>query len=115
MKLPDGYYKKDVEVIEHHFIGGTYFKKMSLSAGDIAITHAHNFDHGSILIKGMAIVTCDGIERVYEPGDVIEIKSGVKHSIKALDDVIWLCVHAIPEDLQDLNIDEVLIKRAELS
>ncbi len=116
MKLPDGYYQKDVQEVEHYFIGETYFKKMTLAAGDTAITHAHKYDHGSILIKGMALVTCDGVERVYEPGDVIEIRKHVKHSIKALDDIVWLCVHSIPDNLQDESqIDEVLIERAELS
>ncbi len=116
MKIPDGYMSKDIDEVEHYFIGDTYFKKMCLAAGDIALTHSHHYDHGSVLVKGMAIVTCDGIEQVYEPGDVIEIKKNMKHSIKALDDVVWLCIHSIPQDLQDLStIDEVLIQRAELS
>ncbi len=110
------YVARDVYEVEHYFIGDMYVKKMKLSAGEVAITHSHNYDHGSVLLKGMALVTCDGVETVYESGDVIEIKKHVKHSIKALDDIVWLCIHNIPEDLQDLsNIDEVLIQRAELS
>ncbi len=116
MILPEGFVPKDFTPIEHYFIGDSYAKKMTLGAGDMAITHSHTYDHMSVLIKGTAIVECDGIKTTYRPGSVIEIKANVNHSITAIDDVVWLCIHNIPEGFRDPSeIDELLIKRAELS
>lgn len=95
----------------HYFSGGVYAKKMVLAAGQVATTHQHEYDHMSILSSGIAVVSCDGIEKKYASGDVVEIKKGVEHSILAIEDSVWFCIHKIPDDLLDISkIDEVLIK-----
>lgn len=100
-----------VDGIAHYFSGGVYAKKMVLAAGHVATTHKHEYDHMSILSSGVAVVTCEGVESKYVAGDVVEIKKCVEHSILAVEDSVWFCIHKVPDDLLDLSkIDEVLIK-----
>lgn len=97
--------------VGHYFSGGVYAKKMQLPAGHMAVTHKHEYDHMSILSSGLAVVSCDGIETEYKAGSVVEIKKGLEHSILAIEDSIWFCIHKVPDDLLDMSkIDEVLIK-----
>jgi quercetin dioxygenase-like cupin family protein len=98
------------EPIVHHFAAGVYVREMTLAADHEAVTHEHTYDHLGILGAGSAIVDLDGELSVYHGPCVIEIQAGKKHSIRALTDIVWFCVHAT--DVADPEkIDEVLIKR----
>lgn len=97
-------------VIQHHFAAGVYVREARLGADQEVQTHEHVYDHFGILGAGSVIVELDGEMSVHHGPCVIEIKAGKKHSIRALTDIVWFCVHATavadPE-----KIDEVLIKR----
>lgn len=96
--------------IIHHFSGGLYAKQMTLPKDYFAVSHAHNYDHLSILANGKVIVKTDESENVYTAPVCIEIKKGLHHSITALEDAVWFCIHATDET--DVNkVDEVLIKK----
>lgn len=95
----------------HHFSSGLYAKQMHLPKDYFAVSHAHNYDHLSILAKGKVIVKTDndnGVE--YTAPVCIEIKKGLHHSITALEDAVWFCIHATDETDVD-KVDEVLIKK----
>ena len=95
--------------VVHHFSDGIYAKEQYLAKGYKVMTHSHNYSHLSILGKGSAVVTCDGIEKTYNAPACIEIKADVHHEIYALEDVTWFCIHKTDET--DINkIDETLIK-----
>lgn len=99
-----------VDPIKHHFSSGAYVREMRLAKDQQVDTHEHVYDHLSILGAGSVIVYLDGEMTVHHGPCVIEIKAGKKHSIKALTDIVWFCVHAT--DVADPEkIDEVLIKR----
>jgi quercetin dioxygenase-like cupin family protein len=98
-----------IGAVKHHFSGGVYAKEMRLKKGHTATTHKHTYDHMSVLASGSVIVSCDGVEKTYTAPHVIEIKKNVNHSIHALEDTLWLCIHKVPDEF-DGNIDEVLIK-----
>lgn len=95
-------------MIKHHFSAGVYVREMTLAKGHYALSHAHKYDHMSILSSGKAIVTVQGEEKEYVAPSCIEIKAGEIHKIVALEDVVWFCIHATEETSID-NIDEVLI------
>lgn len=95
-------------MIKHHFSAGVYAREMSLAKDHYAVSHAHKYDHMSILASGKVIVEVEGIEKFYAAPSCIEIKAGEKHKITALEDVVWFCIHATEETNID-NIDEVLI------
>ena len=96
--------------IQHHFSSGVYAKQMHLPTGNTALSHKHAFDHMSILAMGIAVVVVDGKETVYTAPTCVEIKAGLEHSITALSDVVWFCIHATDE--QDISkIDEIVIQK----
>jgi quercetin dioxygenase-like cupin family protein len=95
--------------IRHHFSAGLYARQMMLPRGHFAVTHAHHYDHLSILASGEVTVEADGVERQYKAPAVITIPAGVHHRIEALEDAVWFCVHATSETDLD-RIDEVLVR-----
>lgn len=106
----EGCFEIDLGTI-HHFSSGLYAKQMLLPKGYFAVSHAHNYDHLSILAKGKVIVKTDndnGVE--YTAPVCIEIKKELHHSITALEDAVWFCIHATSETDVD-KVDEVLIKK----
>lgn len=94
--------------IRHYFSDGVYAKRMHLKAGYYVPTHKHIYDHLSILAKGKAIVEVDGVCTTYEAPTCIEIKAGKTHTITALEDITWFCIHATDEKNVD-TIDESYI------
>lgn len=106
----EGTFECDLGTV-HHFSDGMYAKQMHLPKGYTALSHAHTYDHLSILGKGKVIVSTDtdGAKEYTAPA-CIEIKKGVHHSIEALADVVWFCIHAT--DVTDVEeVDKVLIER----
>lgn len=96
--------------IQHHFSDNVYAKEMHLPKDHFAVSHKHSYSHLSILGTGKVIVDCDGTRSEYTAPACIEIKAGVSHTIIALEDATWYCIHATEE--RDINkIDEVLIKK----
>ena len=94
----------------HHFSDGLYAKQIELPATCFAVQHKHTYDHLSILAKGKVRVLFDGdITADYVAPACINILKDVNHSIYALEDSVWFCVHATNEtDVE--KIDSVLIK-----
>jgi quercetin dioxygenase-like cupin family protein len=96
-------------VITHHFSDGLYAKEIYVAAGDAILKHTHDFSHLSILAKGkVAVLVGEEIEIVNAPA-CIEIKAGVTHGVKAIEDCVWYCIHATDEK-DPSSVDNVLIK-----
>lgn len=95
--------------VEHHFSDGVYAKKMVIPAGFMVGQHQHKYSHLSILATGRVVLRTDVSEKVYSAPACLEIKSGLHHSIEALEDSIWYCIHATDEK-DESKIDEVLIR-----
>lgn len=94
----------------HHFSDGLYAKEMRIPAGYVAGTHAHQYSHLSILASGRAIVRTDEQSKEYRAPACLEIKSSVHHTIEALEDCVWFCIHATDESDPD-KVDVVLIEK----
>lgn len=95
--------------ITHHFGGGVYAKQIEIPAHSIIGQHAHKFSHLSILASGRVAVT-NGLEvKEYTGPACLEIKAGIAHSVLALTDCVWFCVHATDET-DSAKIDQVLIE-----
>ena len=94
----------------HHFSEGLYAKEMNLAKGTFLVQHKHTYDHLSILAKGHVKVLFEGeLCKEYIAPACINIVKGVNHSVLAMDDSVWYCVHATDETDAD-HIDESLIK-----
>jgi quercetin dioxygenase-like cupin family protein len=95
---------------QHHFSSGMYAKQMKLPKGYFALSHAHEYDHLSILSSGEVIVKTDEKAIKYTAPACITIKKGLHHSVTALEDTVWFCIHATEETNPD-KVDEVLIMK----
>ena len=95
---------------QHHFSSGVYAKQMMLPKGYFALSHAHSYDHLSILASGKVIVKTDKGEQVFTAPACLTIEKGLNHSITALEDAHWFCIHATEETNPD-KVDEVLIMK----
>jgi quercetin dioxygenase-like cupin family protein len=98
-------------MITHHFSDGLYVKQVFLPKDSLACQHKHNYDHLSILAQGKVKVLFDNdVVETYTAPACINIKKGINHTILALEDSTWFCIHHTFET--DMNkIDNVLIKQ----
>jgi quercetin dioxygenase-like cupin family protein len=102
----------DIEIdlnISHHFSDGVYARKMLLPAGHYAVTHAHEYDHLSILAAGRVTLEVDSDSRELIAPTCVTILANKHHQIVALEDAVWFCIHATDETDVD-KLDEVLIR-----
>jgi hypothetical protein len=86
-------------------------------AGDLVASHAHSFDHQTLLAKGRLRVFVDERHvRDFTAPAIIVVRAGTEHVLHALeDDTVAYCIHALrsserAEDIvdpgQDVTIDE---------
>jgi quercetin dioxygenase-like cupin family protein len=84
--------------IEHHFSGREYAKQTDMLAGTELRQHSHPHDHLSILAKGRVVVSVEGAQdKVVQAPHCLRIAAGMPHSVRALDDATWFCIHATGE------------------
>ena len=98
---------------KHHFADGLYAKEMILPKDTFAMQHKHCYSHLSLLAKGRVLVKVDDDIEEYTAPACINIQAGKHHSIKALEDSVWYCIHATEETDAD-HVDEVLIMKDEV-
>ena len=98
--------------IIHHFSDGLYAKETFIPNNTFLMQHKHTYAHLSILAKGRVLIKIDDDVEEYKAPACINIVANKYHSIKALEDVVWYCVHATNEKNID-NIDSVLIAKGE--
>ena len=59
-----------LSIVSHSFSGGLYCKRMKVQAGHFIVQHKHKYDHLSVLVSGLAIVTVDGIGKKYSGTEI---------------------------------------------
>lgn len=98
--------------VAHHFSDGLYAKQILIPKDAFVMQHKHQYSHLSILAKGRVLVkTDDDVEEIVAPA-CLNIAAAKYHSIMALEDSVWFCIHATEETDLD-KIDEVLITQGE--
>ena len=94
------------ELPRHYTAAGIYAKEWMGRAGRTLSQHKHSFDHMSYLAIGEVVVEVEESSfRAVGPCAVL-IKAGKNHKVTAVTDCLWLCIHAIPEELQDAEVIE---------
>lgn len=96
--------------IQHHFSDGLYAKEIHIPEGYIVGSHAHTYDHLSLLASGEVIVKTDDLETKFIAPAMINIKKHCNHEIYAVKDAVWFCIHAT-EETNESKVDEVLIMK----
>lgn len=96
--------------ITHHFCDHQYAKEARMAAGKYLVQHEHKDDHFSFLGAGHVIVFADGVPTQYKAPALIVIKAGVQHSVTAITDALWYCVHSTDEK-DPKTVDAALIAK----
>lgn len=96
--------------IAHHFSSGVYAKETFIPAGTMLYQHVHSFDHLSVLASGTVLVSDDGETKEVTGPCCLTIRAGVEHSVTAITDAVWYCIHATDCDDPE-KIDHVLTSR----
>jgi len=91
------------------FVRQMHFK----NAGDAEATHAHTFDHMTLLAKGKLKVAIGEEETVFVAPQIIFIKANVMHTLTAeTDSTVAYCIHALKDNNGDI-ISEDMVPKAE--
>lgn len=96
------------DAIEHCFCAGVYAKRIRFEAGQIAVSHAHKFDHLSVLASGRVRLDVEGVVTEYTAPAEIVVEAGREHALEALTDAVWYCIHATDETDAE-KVDSTLI------
>ncbi len=97
-------------VLEHYFLPGVYIRKLSMKAGTVIVGKIHSTVHGCIVAKGQIAVG----KTVLVAGDVFVSEPGAKRAGYAIEDTVFINVHANPDDSQDLALLESRLITPEL-
>jgi quercetin dioxygenase-like cupin family protein len=95
--------------IEHTFADGLYSKRMVIPKGFVAGMHKHNYSHLSVLAKGRVRISTEDYNKEVIAPFCINIEAHKNHSIEALEDSEWFCIHATDKTE---NVDDFLIYRS---
>lgn len=108
-RLDQGEWKAGSQLnITHHFSEGVYIKETAFDKGEEVPMHEHVHGHFSVLSRGWVVLTVDGESREVRAGTVLTIEAGKHHTVRALTQATWLCIHATDET-DAANIDETLV------
>ena len=91
--------------LKHLFSDGIYTREIFLKKEMFAIGKIHKYEHTFFLIKGkLRICTENGVKEIEAPFYGVS-PSGTKRVVYALEDSIFVNVHANPENIT--NIDKL--------
>lgn len=89
----------DGVAVQHHCYGNVYAKEVRIKAGKKLVGHKHLYDHLSILASGSVLVDVDGVTFSYVGPASVHIAAGKTHTVAAVSDALWYCIHAVAFDL----------------
>lgn len=96
-----------------HFAPGLYLREFRMPAGSLVVGKTHRHAHPMLVTKGRAIVVSVFGRQVVEAGHVSISQPGAKRVVLALEDTVFITVHANPDDCRDLDVIETRTIRPE--
>ena len=85
----------NISCVNNVFIKQMVFRK----AGQIAVTHAHTYDHQTLVATGALRVIVNGHVTEYRAPAIIIIAAGQHHGLEALvDQTVAYCIHAMTDE-----------------
>lgn len=81
--------------IRHHMPEeeGVYLKETRIPKGVRLAMHEHVFAHKSLLASGRVLFFEGNTSRLLDAPCVVHVRHGVRHSVTALEDSVWYCIH----------------------
>lgn len=100
--------------LEHIFASGVYCRHLSIPKGIVLTGEIHKTRNLNILLKGrMKVLIGDDLRDIEAPF-VIVSPAGIKRIAEALEDCIWLTIHATQEtDINKIKDDFVVATKQE--
>lgn len=81
----------------HRFAPGLYVRELTVPAGCVIVGKVHKHESVNILVKGSALLACDGrVEKVSAPLTFVS-GPGRQKAAYVLDDMTWINVHPTQE------------------
>lgn len=100
--------------VDHIFAPGIYCRQLKIPKGILLTGKIHKTKHLNILLKGKMKVLIDSELRVIDAPFIVVSPPGTKRIAEALEDCIWLTVHATNEtDVDRLEADLVVSTKQE--
>jgi len=108
VRLQDAMKPISVEMPEpiHRFAPGMYARELTVPAGMLIVGKIHKHDHFLFVLSGKAEIASEFGKDMVETGHFSISKAGVKRVVLALEDTVFMTVHANKEDSEDLEIIE---------
>ncbi len=87
--------ESNISLVEGVFIKQMHFR----DKGWVAVTHAHVYDHQTLLSSGALRVTVDGLVLDYHAPTIIVIAAGKHHALESLEaNTVAYCIHAMTDN-----------------
>lgn len=100
--------------LKHTFAPGVYVREIFIPKGTVVVGKIHKHSHPNFLMSGEVVVVTEsgGRENLKAPMSMIS-KAGTKRIVFAVEDTVWITVHATDEvDLLKIE-DHVIAKSYE--
>lgn len=105
-KHQDAMFGDNLEMpLKHSFAPGVYVREIFIPKGSVLTGKIHRHAHPNFLMQGEVIVVTEhgGREHLKAPMSMIS-KAGTKRAVLALEDTVWITVHATDErDLKKIE------------
>jgi quercetin dioxygenase-like cupin family protein len=93
----------------HYFADGLYAREITIPEGAVLTGRVHKFEHLNIVSKGTITVWTEGGMRTVSAPFTMVSKPGTKRVGLALTETVWTTVHALPNDIRDIEAVEARI------
>ena len=101
----------EIAPLTHMFAPGIYVRQIFLPKGTVCTGKIHKHEHPNFLMSGkVEVVTEDGGIEILEAPIAMISPAGTKRAVHALEDAVWVTVHATNETHLEKIEDEVIAK-----
>jgi len=101
--LPNPLLPKDLPT-KHTFAPGVYLRTVFMKKGEVWIGRIHKHEHASIVSQGVASVVTEFGAVTHRAFESFTSPPGTKRALVILEDTIWTCVHANPDNIHDVEV-----------
>lgn len=96
------------EELFHHFCHGVYARQMNVPKGTVLVGKTHRRDCINFIMAGeVEVVSPEGRQRIKAP-EIFVSPARTKRAMVAIEDLVWVTVHASEERDLDKLEDELI-------
>jgi hypothetical protein len=96
-----------------HFAPGLYLREFRMPAYSLVVGKTHLHAHPMLVTKGRALVVSEFGREEVSAGYIAISQPGAKRVVLALEETVFVTVHANPDDCRDLDVIETRTIRPE--